>query len=146
MSQNRRLSGPPYVIDHELVDYVVSFAHGIQAQPLRVEVPPDPTRQLVLKRLGEALQFPDYFGANWDAWSDCLGDLIAVGQGGRIVILERSERLLAAPPVLFAEFICRLQESQDLVMRAAGDRVLLEFVFAGQWSAREDEPSTTTPR
>ena len=29
----------------------------------------------VLQRRGDALQFPDWFGGNWDALEDCLGDL-----------------------------------------------------------------------
>lgn len=28
-----------------------------------------------LKRAAAALQFPDYFGANWDAFADCLTDM-----------------------------------------------------------------------
>ena len=29
----------------------------------------------VLQRIATALQFPDWFGRNWDALEDCLGDL-----------------------------------------------------------------------
>ena len=33
------------------------------------------TKDELLRRLAEALRFPDYFGHNWDALSDCLRDL-----------------------------------------------------------------------
>lgn len=32
-------------------------------------------KEALLARIGEALGFPDWFGGNWDALEDCLGDL-----------------------------------------------------------------------
>src|SRR4051794_34142310 len=33
------------------------------------------TKHALLGMLAESLQFPDYFGANWDALDECLRDL-----------------------------------------------------------------------
>ncbi len=32
-------------------------------------------KDALLTALGHALHFPDYYGANWDALEECLGDL-----------------------------------------------------------------------
>ncbi|MGQ9862452.1 MAG: barstar family protein [Thiobacillaceae bacterium] len=34
-----------------------------------------PTKEDLLKALGKALHFPEYYGANWDAFEECLRDL-----------------------------------------------------------------------
>lgn len=41
------------------------------------EMAPEPNRLAVLTALGEALQFPSYYGRNLDALADCLTDITA---------------------------------------------------------------------
>ena len=41
----------------------------------------------VLRRIAEALDFPAWFGGNWDALEDCLGDLSWRKSGGGNVLL-----------------------------------------------------------
>jgi RNAse (barnase) inhibitor barstar len=33
----------------------------------------------LLEALGKALRFPGYFGGNWDAFTDCMGDIANEG-------------------------------------------------------------------
>ena len=73
----------------------------------------------MLFRSGRALGFPDWFGANWDAWDDTLGDFVRESRDSTVVLVEHSERLLAVSPAFFAE-------------------MLLEFVFAGLWAGDVD--------
>lgn len=42
-----------------------------------------------LARIAEALEFPDWFGHNWDALEDCLGDLSWRGGEGHVLLFER---------------------------------------------------------
>jgi RNAse (barnase) inhibitor barstar len=46
--------------------------------------------------LAAALQFPDYFGENWDAANDCLGDLVWVHADAIVLVLLDGDKLLAA--------------------------------------------------
>jgi RNAse (barnase) inhibitor barstar len=46
--------------------------------------------------LAAALQFPDYFGENWDAANDCLGDLDWVHADAIVLGLLDGDKLLAA--------------------------------------------------
>jgi len=43
----------------------------------------------VLARLGQQLQFPDWYGQNWDALSDCLTDFSWREAGGYVLLFEQ---------------------------------------------------------
>jgi hypothetical protein len=45
-------------------------------------------REDVLARVAQALEFPSWFGGNWDALADCLGDLSWRSGGGHVVVFE----------------------------------------------------------
>jgi RNAse (barnase) inhibitor barstar len=46
-------------------------------------------KKAVLKAIGRALEFPDWYGANLDALYDCLTDLPERGDQGWVLVLER---------------------------------------------------------
>jgi RNAse (barnase) inhibitor barstar len=46
-------------------------------------------KRSVLKAIGRAFVFPDWYGANLDALYDCLTDLPERGRPGWLVVLER---------------------------------------------------------
>jgi len=50
----------------------------------------------LLERFAAALAFPDWFGANWDALEDCLGDLSWRDAAGWLLRIEGFEALQAA--------------------------------------------------
>lgn len=49
----------------------------------------------LLRRLAAALDFPDWFGHNWDALDDCLGDLSWLPTAGYVLLLEHAAELHA---------------------------------------------------
>lgn len=51
------------------------------------------TKDKLLNALAETLQFPDYFGFNWDALNDCLKDFHWLGQR-RILLIHEDPTLL----------------------------------------------------
>jgi RNAse (barnase) inhibitor barstar len=48
------------------------------------------------ERLAAALEFPDWFGHNWDALADCLGDLSWVQADGYLILLEHCDEFRAS--------------------------------------------------
>jgi RNAse (barnase) inhibitor barstar len=51
----------------------------------------------LLTRIAAGLNFPDYFGMNWNALIDCLRDLSWLNPKGVIVVLENSRDLWGQP-------------------------------------------------
>jgi hypothetical protein len=49
-------------------------------------------RDKVLERVATALDFPAWFGGNWDALEDCLGDLSWRGARGHVLLFDASPR------------------------------------------------------
>jgi len=50
-------------------------ASGTRLDLARIELDGLEDKEALLARIGDALGFPDWFGGNWDALEDCLGDL-----------------------------------------------------------------------
>ncbi len=46
--------------------------------------------EMVLAQLADTLQFPDWFGQNWDALADCLNDLSWWPSAGYVLVLEHA--------------------------------------------------------
>jgi hypothetical protein len=42
-------------------------------------------KELLLRLIAAALNFPGYFGFNWDALDECLGDLSWIGPGDVVI-------------------------------------------------------------
>ena len=49
-----------------------------------------------LERLAKALDFPAWFGHNWDALADCLGDLSWLQADGYLILLEHGDGFRAS--------------------------------------------------
>ena len=47
----------------------------------------------LMKTLAEALRFPKWFGANWDALEDCLSDLSWRDAPGRVLVFRELDAL-----------------------------------------------------
>ena len=59
------------------------------------------TKAALFDELAAALQFPFYFGENWDACNDCLGELTWISQntGAGVIVFLDAARLLESTPV-----------------------------------------------
>ena len=51
-----------------------------------------------LTAMGQAFQFPDYFGHNWDALEECLLDLSWLPASGYVLLYNRPNRLMHTSP------------------------------------------------
>jgi hypothetical protein len=48
-------------------------------------------KPLLMKNIAAALEFPHWFGANWDALEDCLSDLSWLPPGGQVLVIEDAQ-------------------------------------------------------
>ena len=58
-------------------------------------------KEAALARIAQALDFPAWFGGNWDALADCLDDLSWLPAPGYVLVLEHTHAWKAAEPVAF---------------------------------------------
>ncbi|NMG63872.1 barnase inhibitor [Azoarcus indigens] len=68
----------------------------------------------LLARLAGTLDFPDWFGHNWDALADCLGDLSWLAAEGYLIVLSRSRQLRSADPSSWETLLEILAEAAEL--------------------------------
>lgn len=50
-------------------------------------------KEALMQRIAQALDFPQWFGGNWDALEDCLTDLSWSKAGGHVLLIEGAEGL-----------------------------------------------------
>ena len=68
----------------------------------------------VLDRFARALRLPEWFGDNWDALADCLGDLSWWPADGYLLLLEHAGAWRAADAGEFATLLAILDDAAQL--------------------------------
>jgi len=76
-------------------DEIEDAVRGTRLDLARVALEGIEDKEALLARLGEALGFPDWFGANWDALEDCLGDLSWRPGNGHVLLFAGGAALPA---------------------------------------------------
>lgn len=71
-------------------------------------------KELFLSALASALQFPDYFGGNWDAVDECLNDF---------GVDNKDETVLFHVPVSGGDVVTQFVESLEFANRQFGRQV-----------------------
>lgn len=77
-----------YYIDRNDREALVEAATGTGFQVAPIGFHGCAGKHDALARIATALQFPDWFGNNWDALADCLGDLSWLPAGGNLLVLD----------------------------------------------------------
>jgi RNAse (barnase) inhibitor barstar len=93
----------------------VHFIGPDDAGPLREELlrtshlyeigEPVTDRAALFRALSETMQFPAYFGHNWDAVDECLCDLVPPQRKGVVLMLHHAEELWTKDPRTGGELI-----------------------------------------
>jgi len=83
----------------------------------------------VVAALARALEFPAWFGGNWDALAECLTDLSWREALGWLLVVEGAERLPADDARTFGEIL-----SESVAYWAARGRpFFVAFAGEGPW-------------
>lgn len=95
---NPELAGV-YEIPEGGIDAILAAAEANKHIVYRADLRSARTRDQLLKIVGEGLEMPAWYGANYDALMDCLCDMNWVPAPGYTVILENCHNIntLAAP-------------------------------------------------
>src|SRR5262245_61865038 len=86
-------------------------------------------KRALMEALAAALRFPDYFGKNWDAVTDCLRDLPDEFPGaGHVLFIRNGFRLWQAVP---AEAAKLMEVWLSVAGEASQNDIALHLVFLG---------------
>ena len=85
-----------------------------------------------LGRAARALNFPDWFGKNWDALNDCLTDLSWLDGRGLVIIFENSKDPAGRKPQVFHSAVELFQSAKDY-WRQAGKLFWVLFHGPTDW-------------
>ena len=80
------------------VDEILDALRGSALDVARVDLAAASDKEQLLEQLARALAFPQWFGRNWDALEDCLGDLAWRAGDGHVLLIEGFENLRARRP------------------------------------------------
>jgi RNAse (barnase) inhibitor barstar len=88
----------------------------------------------LLGRAASALRFPEWFGKNWDALSDCLTDLSWLDGKGWVIIFENAKAFAERKPQLFENAVEVFQAASDY-WRRAGKPFWVFFYGPSDWAS-----------
>ena len=90
-------------------------ARKLQLRPIPVDLSRAASAGEALRRIGEALNFPDWYGANFDALIDCLTDPECLPGKGHVLFVDGAATLRQGDPRAFATLL-------EVLQAAAGER------------------------
>jgi RNAse (barnase) inhibitor barstar len=85
----------------EAVTAICALSRSLGFDCTRIELAGCDSKSELLARIAAALDFPSWFGSNWDALFDCLADLAWRPAPGYVLILEHAGELQATEPEVF---------------------------------------------
>lgn len=115
-----RAPGPVQVIAlaPETAAALCSLATSLGLDAVRIDLAGCDDKATLLGRVAAALEFPAWFGGNWDAFFDCLADLSWRPAAGHVLVFENAGELRRHAP-----------ETLDTAIAILGDAALA-------WDAR----------
>lgn len=96
-------------------DAVDAAAARLRLRAIPVDLSRAASAGEALRRLGEALDFPDWYGANFDALIDCLTDPECLPGKGHVLFVDGAATLRQGDPAAFTTLL-------DVLQAAAGER------------------------
>lgn len=72
---------------------ILNATRGSPLQVSRVGLAGAAGKEALMERMARALEFPHWFGGNWDALEDCLADLSWSAAAGHVLLIEGAAQL-----------------------------------------------------
>lgn len=100
-----------YHLPVEGADVVAKVARDAGYVYAHIELAGCRSKAECLSRVAAALAFPTWFGHNWDALADCLGDLSWLPGEGYVFVLAHADEFRAADEDGFATLLAIFREA-----------------------------------
>lgn len=109
-----------YAVEPGADDDYLAAARALEFAAIAIDFDGCAGKDDAIARIANALRFPGWFGGNWDALADSLGDLSWLPASGYVLLLVNADGWRAADPGAFATLADLLEE---VAARRAADRV-----------------------
>ena len=128
-----RLPLTPYLVNQQMLAQARSELRSVGFEIAEVDASTARDERDLLESLGGVLGFPDYFRPNWDAFDDCLGDMMREEAAPTALLVVGADALLATNPHDFARTVHLLCSVVEAIERDSG-AFRLEVLFLGRWN------------
>ena len=128
------LSQPPYLVGTQDLSRLRSSLRTYGFKVFEADAERCTDERSLLAALGDALPFPDYYGANWAAFDDCIGDMLREDAGPTAVLVVGADALLEANLHAFVRSVHLLSDVVVDVERAGSSGFQFEVFFVGHFS------------
>jgi hypothetical protein len=92
-------------------DEILAATRGSTLRVVRIGLAGAADKAVLMERIASALEFPPWFGGNWDALEDCLADLSWSKAGGHVLLVEGAEDLPADERGILADILASVAAS-----------------------------------
>jgi RNAse (barnase) inhibitor barstar len=100
-----------YFIDARDTQAMADAGEALGYAVIRVDLDGCQDKADLMKRIATAGRFPDWFGDNWDALADALGDLSWLPAEGHLALIENASAWRTAHPQEFDTLLDILNEA-----------------------------------
>jgi hypothetical protein len=123
---------PPYLLDQQVLAQVRADLRAAGFEIAEADASGVRDERDLLAVIGSALNFPEYYRPNWDAFDDCVGDMMREQAAPTALLVTGTDSLLASSPYDFARAVHLLCSVTEAVERDSGV-FRLEVLFLGRW-------------
>lgn len=109
-----------YHLPQHGAEAILRAAHELDFPVLRVDLSGCANKGDFLARVAAGLEFPDWFGQNWDALADCLADMSGRPADGYVIILDHADHFRVAAE---ADFIAALEIFEEAARERASEGI-----------------------
>jgi len=86
-------------------DEILDATRGSGLEIARISLAGAAGKEALMERVARELEFPRWFGGNWDALEDCLTDLSWSKASGHVLLIEGADGLAADDAGVFADIL-----------------------------------------
>lgn len=123
---------PPYLVDRDQLQQARDELRNAGFELAEVDCSGTDSDRGLLEVIGAALNFPDYYRPNWDAFDDCVGDLMREEATPTALLLADADQVLRSSPYDFVRATHLLSSVVEAVERDHG-KFRLEVLLLGSW-------------
>jgi hypothetical protein len=103
--------GGAYFVDARENESLADAARALDFRVVHIDLTGCADKDAVLQRFAQALHFPEWFGGNFDALADSLGDLSWARADGYLLLIEHTDAWRLADDDNFATLLDILNEA-----------------------------------